>query len=63
MEDWKFLCSPRCPSSLSCINEYLDIDSGGHVNESSSRIIAAWLNVSQRSRIGAGMNRSARGTK
>ena len=29
--------------SLSCINEYLAIDSGGNVNEWSSCIIAAWL--------------------
>ena len=25
--------TPRCSTLLSCINEYLDIDSGGYVNE------------------------------
>ena len=24
---------PRCPSSLSCLNEYLAIDSGGNVSD------------------------------
>ena len=42
-EDWTFSFSPRRPSSLICINEYLAIDSGGNVNEQSSRVIAAWL--------------------
>ena len=32
-EVWAFSFSPQCPSSLSCINEYLAIDSGGNVNE------------------------------
>ena len=31
-EDWAFSFSPRCPSSLSCINEYLAIDSVGDVS-------------------------------
>ena len=30
---WTFLFSPRCPSSLSCINENLAIDGGGNVSE------------------------------
>ena len=30
---WAFLFSPRPLSSLSCINEYLAIDSGGNVGE------------------------------
>ena len=29
---WAFSFSPRRPSSLSCVNEYMAIDSGGHVN-------------------------------
>ena len=32
-EAWGFLFSPRCPCSLSCMNEYLAIDSGVNVNE------------------------------
>ena len=32
-EVWAFSFSPRCPSSISCINEYLAIDSGGNVSE------------------------------
>ena len=39
------------------------MDSGGNVNEKSSCVIAAWLNASQRSQVGAGMNRSAMGVK
>ena len=31
-EAWAFSFSPRCPGSLSCINEYLAIDSGGNVS-------------------------------
>ena len=38
-----FSFSPSCPISLSCINEYLAIDGGGHMSEWSSCIIAAWL--------------------
>ena len=32
-EVWAFLFSSRRLSRLSCINEYLAIDSGGHVSE------------------------------
>ena len=28
-----FSFSPQCPSSLSCINEHLAIDGGGHASE------------------------------
>ena len=43
----------HCSSSLSCINEYLAIDSGGYVYEQPSRIICSiWLDASQRSRDG-----------
>ena len=38
-----FPFSPRRPSPLSCINEYLAIDGGGHVSELSLSVIAAWL--------------------
>ena len=40
---WAFSFSPQCLSPLSCINEYLTIDSGGNVSGLSSRVIAAWL--------------------
>ena len=42
-EAWAFSFSPRRPGSLSCINEYLAIDSGGNVSVYSLRVIAAWL--------------------
>ena len=32
---WAILLTPLCLSSLSCINKYLAIDSGGYVNEES----------------------------
>ena len=32
-ETWAFSFSPLTPRSLSCINEYLAIDSGGNVSE------------------------------
>ena len=39
----------HCSSSLSCINEYLAIDSGGYVYEQPSRIYCSiWLDASQR---------------
>ena len=42
-----------CSSSLSCINEYMAIDSGGNVYEQPSRInCSIWLDASQRSRDG-----------
>ena len=49
-----------CSSSLNCMNEYLAIDSGDYLCTSSFReLIAAWLNVSQRSRDGVRLNRFA----
>ena len=43
----------HCSSSLSCMNEYLAIDSGGYVYEQPSRInCSIWLDASQRSRDG-----------
>ena len=44
---WASLFSPRCPSSLSCINEYLAKDDGGHVSEQFSRVLAVWLECFQ----------------
>ena len=54
------LITPRCHSSLSCINEYLAIQTVVDMN-SLRAAIAASLNTSQRSWYGLGMNRSARG--
>ena len=43
----------HCSSSLSCIDEYLTIDSGGYVHEQPSRInCSIWLDASQRCRDG-----------
>ena len=56
------LITPRCHSSLSCINEYLAIQAVVDMWTNNLRAaIAAWLNTSQRSWDGLGMNRSARG--
>ena len=33
IEVWAFSFFPRCPSSLSCTNEYLAIDGGGNVSD------------------------------
>ena len=42
-----------CSSSISCMNEYLAIDSGGYVYEQPSHInCSIWLDASQRSRDG-----------
>ena len=32
-EAWTISLTPRCHSSLSCINEFMATDSGGYVNE------------------------------
>ena len=43
------------------MNANLAIDSGGNISVNSLlAVIAAWLNASQRSRVGVGMIRSAR---
>ena len=53
-----------CSISLSCINEYLVIDSGVYVYEQPSRInYSIWLDASQRSRGGVWLKRSAREVK
>ena len=53
LKPWVISFTLHCSSSLSCINEYLAIDSGGCVNEQHSRINRSiWLDASQRSRDG-----------
>ena len=50
LKPWASFFTLHCSSSLSCINEYLVIDSGGYVYEQPSRIhCSIWLNASQRS--------------
>ena len=46
-EVWAFSFPPRCPNSLSCINECHSIDSGGNVIAYSSCVIAALLECFQ----------------
>ena len=41
--DWAFSFSPRCPSSPTCINEYLAIENSGNTSDYYSCLIAAWL--------------------
>ena len=41
------LITPRCRSSLSCINEYLALQTVVEMLTNSLRAIAAWLNASQ----------------
>ena len=48
LKPWASFFTLRCSSSLSCINEYMTIDSGGYVYEQPSQ----WLDASQRSRDG-----------
>ena len=44
---WASVFTLHCSSSLSCINEYLAIDSGGYVYEPPSRInFRLWLDAS-----------------
>ena len=44
---WTISCTPHCSSSVSCINEYQPIDSGGYVKNLLHAIIAEWLNASE----------------
>ena len=61
---WASFVTLHCSRSLSCINEYLAIDSGGYVYEQPSRInCSIWLDASQRSRDGVWLNRSVREVK
>ena len=51
LKPWESFFTLHCSSSLSCINEYLAIDSGGYVYKQPSRInCSIWLDVSQSSR-------------
>ena len=53
LKRWAIFFTLHCSSSLSCINKYLTIDSGGYVYEQSSRInCSIWLDASQRSQDG-----------
>ena len=52
LKHWASFFTLHCSSSLSCMNEYLAIVSGGYLYEQPSCInwcVAAWLDVSQRS--------------
>ena len=47
LKPWASFITLRCSSSISCINEYLAIDSGGYVYEHPSRInCSIWLDAS-----------------
>ena len=47
LKPWASCFHSTLPSSLSCINEYLAIDSGGYVYEQSARINSRiWLDAS-----------------
>ena len=51
----------HCSTSISCINKYQTIDRGGYLYTNRFRaLIAAWLDVSQRSRDGVRLNWGAR---
>ena len=64
LKPWATYFTLHCSSSLSCINEYLAIDSGGCVYEQPSHInYSIWLDASQRSRDGVWVNRSVREVK
>ena len=54
-----FILLSTTPSSLRCINEYLAIDSGRNVSETSlCAVTVTWQNSSERNQVGAGTNRS-----
>ena len=53
LKPWASVFTIHCSSSLSCINQYLAIDSGGYVYKQPSCInCSIWLDASQRSRDG-----------
>ena len=59
LKAWASFFTPHYSSSLSCLNEYLAIDSGGYVYKQPSRInCSIWFDASQRSRDGVSVNRS-----
>ena len=50
LQSWASFFTLHCSRSLSCIHEYLAIDSGGYAYEQPSRInCSIWLDASQRS--------------
>ena len=53
----------HCSSSLSCVNEYLVIDSVDVYTRSLRAVIAAWLDASQRCWNGVCLSRSVREVK
>ena len=61
---WASFFTLHCSSSLSCINEYLAIDSGGYVYEQPLHInCSIWLALSQRSWDGVWLNKAVREVK
>ena len=53
LKPWASFVTLQCSGSLSCINEYLAIDSGRYVYEQPLRINCnVWLDASQRSQDG-----------
>ena len=64
LKPWAIFFTLHSSSSLSCINEYHAIDSGGYVYELPSHInCSIWLDASQRSWHSVWLNRSAREVK
>ena len=64
LNPWASFSTLHCSSSLSCINEYLAIDSSGYVYEQPSCIYCSiWLDASQRRRDGVWVNRAVREVK
>ena len=52
LKPWASLFTQHCNSSLSCVNEYLAIESGGCVYKQPSRInCSIWLDGSQRKKL------------
>ena len=50
LKPWASFFTLHCSSSLSCINKYLAVDSGGYVYEQSLHInCSMWMDASQRS--------------
>ena len=53
LKPWVCFFTLNCSTSLTCINEYLAIDSGGYVYEQPSCInCSIWLDASERCRNG-----------
>ena len=64
LKPWAFFFTLHWSSSLSCVNEYLAIDSGGYVYKQPSCVnCSIWLDASKRSWDGVWLNRSVREVK